>query len=622
MVEIEATLDGLAAEGLGISSPYQSVIEHEGSGTISVPITGVPVALGEMVCHVTFKLDGVVKFQGDVSGNVSSSNEVFSMGFDLFKWGGDYPNNKKGPGPNGSSGAGKEFDGTEPAEPDVISAGSDGTSDVFNTMGETYRINRGVEKWSGLRVYEHPGYVKLGVTANGGWIMTPELESLSAAPETVSVSIDFLRFDNETGTYIVSAEGAGVVTNGEVNNTVLPAQTSAAGRKWKTLTFTVQDATNKTRIKIEAQTYNEKGYRINIDNIVVMAADKTEVTEKLPAPELEKITYTPAKTSIAFAWEGVKGATSYEASVAQQTRPDFRKTVETEDSNCEFADLEPGLYIFTVRALYAGNAEFNSDPTQKVVGTLGFAAEKLATPTELAAADVTSSGAKISWAEVNGAANYRVVVKTTFDGQEVASTIVGATSYTAAGLKAGTDYTVSVQALVGDGSVANEFDSDVVAVQFVTTDPVPMIAPTARIYAKTHGLAVLEWELSAAALEQQPVGSTDTYDFRVKDAGGNVIRSIENFSKFNFTKYKYYRLVWGGLTPGRPIHWSSAASRRRIRRRFSIPSGLRLPLRPTRLPTSPDTSSIRTSRIFPEAVSPSMVPTASAWAARPIFRSG
>lgn len=33
-----------------------------------------------------------------------------------------------------------------------------------------------------------------------------------------------------------------------------------------------------------------------------MAADKTEVTEKLPAPELEKITYTPAKTSVAFAW--------------------------------------------------------------------------------------------------------------------------------------------------------------------------------------------------------------------------------------------------------------------------------------------------------------------------------
>ena len=550
VVEIEATLDGVAAEGLSISSPYRSAIEDEGSGTISLPITGVPVALGELVCHVTFKLDGVVKFQGEISGSVSSSNEVFRMGFDLFKWGGDYPNNKKGPGANGSSTADATFDGTEEALPDQITAGSDGTKDVFKSMSDQYRINRGVEKWSGERVYEHPGYVKLGVTANGGWIMTPELESLSAAPETVSVSIDFLRFDNETGTYIVSAEGAGTVTNGEVNNTVLPAQTSASGRKWKTLTFTVQNATNKTRIKIGAQTYEQTGYRINIDNIVVMAGDKVEVTGKLPAPELEKITYSPSETSISFAWEGVKGATSYEVSVAQQSHPDFKKTIDTEDANCEFTGLEPGLYIFTVRALYAGNAEFNSDPTQKVVGTLGFAAEKLAIPTELGTADVTSSGAKISWAEVSGAANYRVVIKTAADEEEVVSTVVAETSYTVTGLKAGTDYTVSVQALVGDGSAASEFDSDMAASQFKTTDPVPMIAPTARIFAKTHGLAVLEWELSAAALEQQPVGTSDTYDFRVKDAGGNVIRSFENFSAFNFKKYKYYRLVWGGLTPG------------------------------------------------------------------------
>lgn len=31
IVEIEATLDGPAAEGLSISSPYQSVIEREGA---------------------------------------------------------------------------------------------------------------------------------------------------------------------------------------------------------------------------------------------------------------------------------------------------------------------------------------------------------------------------------------------------------------------------------------------------------------------------------------------------------------------------------------------------------------------------------------------------------------
>lgn len=550
VVEITASLDGNAAQGLQIREKYETIIEREGSGTISVPITGTPAELGEIICHVTFKLDGVVKFQGDVAGSVSSSNEVFKMGFDLFVWGGDYPNDKKGPGPNGTSGAGKEFNGTEEAEPDMITPGSDGTSDVFKTMTEQYRINRGVEKWAGERVYEHPGYVKLGITGNGGWIMTPELDGLTAAPETVTVSIDFMRFDNSPGTYIVSAEGAGVVTNGEVNNDILPAQSSAAGRKWTTLNFTVKDATNKTRIKIGAQTYNETGCRINIDNIIVMAADKVEVTEKLPAPELEKITFTPAETSIAFAWEGVKGATSYEASIAQQSRPEFRKTIQTEDSNCEFTDLEPGLYIFTVKALYAANAEFNSDETQKIVGTTGFAAEKLAVPTEVASSDVTSSGVKISWAEVSGAANYRVVIKTASDGKEVVNKVVAATSYTATGLSSGTDYTASVQAIVGDGSVANEFDSDEVVIPFKTTAPVPMIAPTARIFAKTHGFAVLEWELSAEALEQQPAVKSDTYDFRVKDAAGNVIRSFENFAKFNFAKYKFYRLVWGGLTPG------------------------------------------------------------------------
>lgn len=540
IVEITASLEGNAAQGLQIREKYETIIEREGSGTISVPITGTPAELGEIICHVTFKLDGVVKFQGDVAGSVSSSNEVFKMGFDLFVWGGDYPNNKKGPGPNGSSGAGKEFNGTEEAEPDMITPGSDGTSDVFKTMTEQYRINRGVEKWAGERVYEHPGYVKLGVTANGGWIMTPELDGLTAAPETVTVSIDFMRFDNSPGTYIVSAEGAGVVTNGEVNNDILPAQTSAAGRKWTTLNFTVKDATNKTRIKIGAQTSGLEGYRINIDNIIVMAADKVEVTEKLPAPELEKITFTPAETSIAFAWEGVKGATSYEASIAQQSRPEFRKTIQTEDSNCAFTDLEPGLYIFTVKALYAANAEFNSDETQKIVGTTGFAAEKLAVPTEVASSDVTSSGVKISWAEVSGAANYRVVIKTVSDGKEVVNKVVAATSYTATGLSSGTDYTASVQAIVGDGSVANEFDSDEVTTTFTTPAPEILAKPVLSVYHTSYGLAVVEFGFDA---KQQK----DTkFNIQLLE-GGTVLREYSKWS-FNakYTKHAT-RFLFGGL---------------------------------------------------------------------------
>ncbi len=162
-----------------------------------------------------------------------------------------------------------------------------------------------------------------------------------------------------------------------------------------------------------------------------MAADKTEVTEKLPAPSLKRLPIR--RQDFRRICVGRReGATSYEASVAQQTRPDFRKTVETEDSNASSPIWNPALYLYRQGALRREcGIQFRPDAEGR--GTLGFAAEKLATPTELAAADVTSSGAKISWAEVSGAANYRVVVKTTSDGQEVASTIVGATSYTAAG---------------------------------------------------------------------------------------------------------------------------------------------------------------------------------------------
>lgn len=72
------------------------------------------------------------------------------------------------------------------------------------------------------------------------------------------------------------------------------------------------------------------------------------------------------------------------------------------------------------------------------------------------------------------------------------------TSYTFGKLQAGTEYTVSVVAQAA--AEAGEYDSDAAVAQLVTTDPQPLIAPSVRIFAKTHGLAVLEWELSSEAL--------------------------------------------------------------------------------------------------------------------------
>lgn len=552
IIVIKASLGGEASDGLAIREEYETTIPEEGSGTISVPITGTPAFLGKLNCNVTVLLDGEQVFNGEIQGNVVSNNEILRMGFDKFVWGGRYLEDKPGPGPNGASGADKNFMGNEPAEEDKITAGSDGTSDVFLTMTETFRINRGIEKWSGSKVYEHPGYLKMGTGTASGWIMTPELETLSSAPETVVLSIDFCRFQGETGTYYVTAEGAGAIADGTINSTVLPTPTSVAERKWTTLTFTVEGATKKTRIKLAAEDFTAGNNRLNIDNFVVMGAAKVDVTEQLPAPDAGKVACMPGRTSLDFTWEGVKGAAGYEISVADEKNPDFRKTGQTEETTYRFDELTPGFYLFTVKALYAENPEFNSEQTRVPCGTLGYLKTPLAMPTEFAC-EALATSLKLTWKVVPGATHYAVVLKTTA-GVEVKADTSEEISYEFTTLTPGTAYVASVQACVTGGIVvADEFNSEAATLNATTVDPKPLIAPTATLYAKSHGLAVIEWELSAEALAEQPIkDNADTYDFRLKDAGGKVIEhhTAENYNYFALNRYKFFRFAFGGLTPG------------------------------------------------------------------------
>ena len=73
--------------------------------------------------------------------------------------------------------------------------GTDGAGDAFKSLGETYRINRELVGWQGERVYELPGYIKLGTGSNNGWIQTPKMDKLSSAPQTVVVSFDISLYD-------------------------------------------------------------------------------------------------------------------------------------------------------------------------------------------------------------------------------------------------------------------------------------------------------------------------------------------------------------------------------------------------------------------------------------------
>lgn len=397
------------------------------SGSLKAGVESA-ASLGELVCSIVFKMDGKELFKGDITAAVSSTNEIFSETFDLFVWGGHYDTNQAGVAPGGKQ-AGKECNGTEAGE-GSITAGTDGAMDAFNTMTEEYRVNRGIEKWSGNKVYEHPGYLKLGTGSAGGWIMTPELSNLSSAPEDVVVSMDLLRFDNENGTYIVTAEGAGTVTNGVISSSVLPAQTSAKDRKWTTLTFNVKGATNKTRFKLACEK-SAAGYRINLDNVKVMGAAKTVVTEKLPAPSAETMKIRPGANSLHIEWDGIKGASSYDISLAGKESPDFKNSLNTTEASHTFENLQPGYYFFTVKALCDDNHAFDSDEVQIMAGTSGFAVKKLDAPEDFKCAKSTPSTASFTWKEVNGASSYKITVN-----EE--SHITTGTSCDVTGLKPGT----------------------------------------------------------------------------------------------------------------------------------------------------------------------------------------
>lgn len=535
-VSISAKLGG-ASEGVSIEPLTEYTIEKEGSGSLSIPISGTPTSLGELVCSVVFKMNGETKFEGDITAAVSSTNEIFSESFSSFVWGGHYDLNKPGVAPGGKQ-AGKEYNGTETGDGE-ITAGSDGAMDAFGTMTEEYRVNRGIEKWTGSKVYEHPGYLKLGTGSAGGWIMTPELNSLSSAPEDVVVSMDLLRFDNENGTYIVTAEGAGTVTNGIITSSVLPAQTSAKDRKWTTLTFNVKGATNKTRIKLACEK-SAAGYRINLDNVRVMGAAKAMVTEQLQAPSVETMKIKPGANSISIEWDGIKGATSYDISLAGKDSPDFKNKVNTPDASHTFENLQPGYYFFTVKALYDENHAFDSEEVQTMVGTSGYAVKKLEAPEGFSCTETTPSSASFAWNEVNGASTYKV---TLVNGSDETAYISANTSYTISGLKPGSKYTIKLKALVGDGSTESEFDSDEVSLNITTADPNPLTKPTLSIFRNGYLYTAVSFGFDSR--EQ----ADSKFNIRLID-GGKVIREYKNFS-FN-VKYTHHgtRFIFTGLASG------------------------------------------------------------------------
>lgn len=537
-VEIVFAFDG-DSRGLSIKD-YTGTIEGEGSGSIELPIAGTPSDIGVVKLGMTMTIEGRKIFDDVISLNIQSENFIFSEDFSAFVWGGDLMANKKGVTPNpAGSGAGKDYLGFEPATTEC-SVGTDGTNDVFKTMTAEYRANRGVADWSGERVYEHPGYVKLGTGSGNGWIQTPKMEKLTSAPQTVVVSFDISLYDGSNDLIVFSAEGAGSVEGG--GNLSLPTFSGWANAKWTTCTFVVNGATSATSFKWASTKTDGKG-RFVLDNVSVMSAAVKERTEPLEAVDAERVLYTSSADAIEVKWTGVADATGYELALVPQDNPSFANRVivpaaEGVDGvfTHEFAELQPGFYICEITALYEPNHEFDSKKISLLFGTDGFVAGPLKTPE--ATASATSYAVKVAWSAVSGASGYKAVLKE--GGATVKEQSVGADELSCSfgELTPDRDYTVAVQALY-EGNA--EYDSEFSAAIAVHT-PALLTRPVVHLYdgfEPTHNMAIVEWDIDAA---QQ----TDTKTSLQLLEGSKL---IYNFSKWGLpsAKYKFSRFVFGGL---------------------------------------------------------------------------
>ncbi|MEG1699983.1 MAG: BACON domain-containing protein [Alistipes sp.] len=544
-VEIATTLSGIS--GLTVKTPFEGVIEQEGRGQFAIPITGTATAMGALKVAVVVKLDGVEVYNDNIAVSVGSPNEKHTWTFSSFIWGGDYVADKEGFSPTGKE-ADKASTGLE-TEKKTCTPGTNGSSDVFKTMSEEYRKNRNVADWDGYGIYERPGYLRFGTGGKDGWLLTPALSALTSTPQKIVVSVDLCRVVGEEGDIMISAEGGGtVISGGTISTAVLPVPNAVSECKWQTCMCVVADATSATRIKIAMQTPSggkEGGRRFQLDNLVIMSEDQVVLKDPLAAPDMKTLDVTATSSSFDLQWATVKNADAYDVELIDVTRPQFSFKRRVTEPKITIVNILSGYYSLHLTAIWAADEKMNSAMATKSLATLGVRTDPLDAPTDL---KYTNSGYAMTatWALVDGATGYTVSL---LDGEKtVESADVQEGTYTFAGLEGGEKaYTLSVVATFK----ANPELNSAAATLAVKTLP-HMIAPVATLYAKTHGLAVIEWTLSTDALTQQPVANYDNYDFRLKDASGKILEgwSYDNDANFNFGKYNRYRYTFGALNSG------------------------------------------------------------------------
>ncbi len=404
---IEASLSGVT-EGLSIESPYTTVIEKEGDGSLQLPITGTAVEMGALKIDVKLSIDGTEVYAGELNASVVNDNFIWNFDFSLCIYGGDVMANKKGFTQTGAQmdvTEGIDWSKTEDCK--EVSAGTSGTKDYFRggkpeASNEALLAARNMTGWSGTCVYEHPGYIKMATGSKPGYIQTPpmgDVSSLSGAQDIV-LSFDLAHWSKATEPIQLAIIGSGEVAG--LTQFDPPQYDGYSNAQWGSFTVTIKGAGSSTAFKWFTEKTDGNG-RFMIDNIKVMGSGSiVERTEPLTAPE--NVTATAEGTSITIDWDKVEGADAYRVTIASASQPDFVKSVDVTTNTLKVTRLEEGTtYNITVMAVYSADEKWNSEPVAVSAQTEGGVKINPLTAPTVKLYEKTHGYAVIEWAYTEAA---------------------------------------------------------------------------------------------------------------------------------------------------------------------------------------------------------------------------
>src|SRR5690606_29497922 len=145
-----------------------------------VQTCALPISLALAACVVSLwscskDKDPIQEDEGDAIGTVYLDEK-----FDKMIWGGDYVKQLTGVKGVFIRDENNKYIIDESKPVDECSIGSDGCPDFFDTASEAYKTLRGINNWDGWKVYERPGYLKVGTsTSRDAFVSTPPLKDIN-----------------------------------------------------------------------------------------------------------------------------------------------------------------------------------------------------------------------------------------------------------------------------------------------------------------------------------------------------------------------------------------------------------------------------------------------------------